>query len=220
MRIGLFGGTFNPIHRAHLQVIGEIKTAFELERIYIIPAALPPHKQVAGVAHAADRMEMVRRAFEHLPGYVVSDVELLRSGPSYTIDTFRHFRSVLPKSAVLFLVLGLDAFLEIDTWMYFRELLALLPLIVMTRPGYWTEGLPAKEAFERYLLNRISKDYHFDPDHNGYVHPFHQPIYLATVTALDISATAIRECVKNRRNIRALVPDLVADYIEEKGLYA
>lgn len=220
MRIGLFGGTFNPVHRGHLQVAGEIKSAFSLERLYIIPAAQPPHKKASGVANAADRLEMVRRAFENLDGYVVSDVEIKRSGPSYTIDTFHYFRSVLPGDASLFLVLGLDAFLEIETWMFFQELLTLLPLIVMTRPGCRTEGLPERAAFEKYLFERISREYRFAMDQNCYVHPHNQPIHLSAVTPLEISATVVRECVKNGRSIRPLVPEAVADYINEKGLYA
>ncbi|MFZ5570069.1 MAG: nicotinate-nucleotide adenylyltransferase [Thermodesulfobacteriota bacterium] len=219
MRMGLFGGTFNPVHLGHLQVIGEVKEIFHLDRIYIIPAAQPPHKHVSEVVAAADRLNMVRLAFGNLPGYVVSDVEILRSGPSYTIDTFRHFRSVLPDSAMLALVLGLDAFLEIDTWKYFRELLRLVPMIVMSRPQCPIGELSAQEAVERYLRDRISPDYRHDPEGGCYVHPVHQRIYSATVSPVDISATVVREAVKNRRNIRGLVPDRVADYIEKKGLY-
>ncbi len=220
MRIGLFGGTFNPIHRGHVQVAGEIKSAFHLERLYIIPAALPPHKKISDVAGAEDRLAMARLAFAQMDGYEVSDVELKRLGPSYTIDTFQHFRVCLPGEALLFLVLGLDAFLEIETWMYYQELLALLPFIVMTRPGCRTQGRPERIAFETYLLERLSKEYVYAQDQNCYVHPRNRPIYLAAVTPMAVSATMIREHVKTGRSIRSLVPEAVADYIHQKGLYS
>ncbi len=91
MRIGLFGGTFNPIHLGHIQVVHEVQEGFALERIILIPSALPPHKEPGGVADARDRMEMIRLAIADYPDFMVSDVELKRSGPSYTIDTVRHF---------------------------------------------------------------------------------------------------------------------------------
>ncbi len=113
MRFGLFGGTFNPIHLGHLRAALEVKEGFELEEIFLIPAALPPHKIPGEVVDAGDRLHMLNLALEDTAGLSVSDVELKRSGPSYSIDTVNHFKSALPEKSEIYLVMGLDAFLEI-----------------------------------------------------------------------------------------------------------
>ncbi|HSM73080.1 MAG TPA: nicotinate (nicotinamide) nucleotide adenylyltransferase, partial [Desulfobacterales bacterium] len=115
-RIGLFGGTFNPIHLGHLRSAQEVLEAFDLQRILLIPSALPPHKEPEFLANAADRLAMIRQATLGHTGLSVSDVEITRPGPSYTIDTVRFFKRSLPADTRLFLVVGLDAFLEIDSW--------------------------------------------------------------------------------------------------------
>ena len=132
-RIGLFGGTFNPIHLGHIQVVREVKAGFGLNKILIIPSALPPHKEPDGVVDAEDRLEMIRLAFSDDPNFVISDVELKRSGPSYTIDTVRHFKSISPENTKFYLIMGLDAFLEIDSWRSYNDLFLLIPFIVMSR---------------------------------------------------------------------------------------
>jgi len=138
-RIGLFGGTFNPIHLGHIQVIQEVKKGFGLDKIllnYLSVNSTPP-KNRNGLVDAGDRIEMIRLSFSTHPDFSVSDVELKRSGPSYTIDTVRHFKSILPEDTELVLILGLDAFLEIDTWKSYKDLFLLIPFIVMSRG---TEG--------------------------------------------------------------------------------
>ncbi len=134
MRIGLFGGTFDPVHFGHLRAALEVKEGFGLARVFLIPAAAPPHKAREGVAPAGDRLRMVELAVDGEPGLMPSDVEIRREGPSYTIDTVTHFQREFAGVAEVFLIVGLDAFLEIDTWKSFRELLALVPVIVISRP--------------------------------------------------------------------------------------
>ena len=165
-RIGLFGGTFNPIHRGHLQVIQEVMEAFSLDQIKLIPAALPPHKESGGVADAQDRLQMIRLAVANYPALTqtvtVSDVELKRPGPSYTIDTVRYFMQVLSENSRLFFILGLDAFHEIDTWKSYLDLFELVPFIVMARPGvYRHDGDLKWEILEKYLKSKISDAYRF-----------------------------------------------------------
>ncbi len=135
MKIGLFGGTFNPVHFGHLRAALEVREGFGLKQVVLIPAAVPPHKERGGVAAAADRGAMLTLAVEGCSALAVSDVETRRPGPSYTIDTVRHFRCSLPADTEILLVVGLDAFLEIDSWKSFRELLGLVPVIVLSRPG-------------------------------------------------------------------------------------
>ena len=134
MRIGLFGGTFNPIHYGHLRAAMEVCEGFDLENIYFIPSSLPPHKNIQDVASGADRLEMTRLALGGNPKFILSDVELKRPGLSYSIDTVKHFKRSLKTDVDLFLVMGVDAFLEIDTWKSFNHLFRMIPMIIMTRP--------------------------------------------------------------------------------------
>jgi nicotinate-nucleotide adenylyltransferase len=156
MRIGLFGGTFNPVHLGHLRAAVEVRQGFELDEIFLVPAALPPHKIPGDVAASADRLNMLNLALGADSGLKVSDVELNRSGPSYTIDTVQHFKQTLPAESRLFLIMGLDAFLEIDTWKSYRKLLTQIPLIVINRPraGDRMSGAPWK-VMDREIIGGI-----------------------------------------------------------------
>lgn len=220
MRIGLFGGTFNPIHLGHLRAALEVKKAFSLARNYIIPSAIPPHKNNLGLVETGDRLEMIRQAvFEH-PGLVVSDIELKRSGPSYTIDTVNHFKSTFSEDTRLYLIVGLDAFLEIDTWKSYNDLLRIIPFIVMARPDpKWKDASRQRQVLEEFLKRRISKGYNFSSSPFGYFHADKQPIFISKVSLLDISSSAIRELIKAGGSIQSLVPQKVESYIKSKGLY-
>jgi len=219
-RIGLFGGTFNPIHLGHIQVIQEVKKGFGLDKIFIIPSALPPHKEPDGLVEAADRIEMIRLAFSNHPDFAVSDVELKRPGPSYTIDTVRHFKSILNEDSELFLIMGLDAFLEIDTWKSYKDLFLLSPFIVMSR-SFAGQGATVfgRKPFEDYLKCRISEGYKLSASQSSYVHEEKQPVYILDVTPIDISSTKIRKFIKTGRPIKSLVPEIVEAFIKRKGLY-
>ena len=219
-RIGLFGGTFNPIHLGHIQVVREVKTGFGLDKILIIPSALPPHKELDGVVNAEDRLEMIRLAFSDDPNLVISDVELKRSGPSYTIDTVRHFKSISPENTELYLIVGLDAFLEIDTWKSYDDLFLLIPFIVMYRAIDKENSAELKwKSLKNYLQSKISKGYTFSPTRSSFIHDKKQPVCMFNVTPVDISSTAIRKRIIEGRSIQGLVPDIVEDFINTKGLY-
>ncbi|MFO7557471.1 MAG: nicotinate-nucleotide adenylyltransferase [Desulfobacterales bacterium] len=217
MRIGLFGGTFNPIHIGHITVSTEIKEAFELDRLYMIPSAIPPHKKSKEIADARDRLEMTRLAVSRLEGYHVSDIELQRSGPSYTVDTINHFKKILPADVSLYLILGIDAFLEIDTWMSYKELFKMLPFIVMSRPGKY--NIVTSEHLESYVLNKVSESYAFQKEEKRFVDDRYQPIHVFNVTPCTISSTDIRKKIRKRNPIGGLVPGNVENYIKDKGLY-
>ena len=222
-RIGLFGGTFNPIHRGHLQVIQEVREAFGLDRILLIPAALPPHKEPRGVADARDRMHMIELAVSGDPTLVqsvtVSDVELKRAGPSYTIDTVRYFWQKMPEKTELYFILGLDAFLEIDTWKSYRDLFLLIPFIVMTRANAGHDDDSMLPALGDYLQSKISNSYRFSTSQSCYLDDEKQPVFIFKVTPIDISSTKIREFVKKGSGIESMVPGKVEDFIKTKGLY-
>ena len=134
-KIGIFGGTFNPIHNGHLIVGRDVRRGFSLDIVCLIPAAVPPHKESKDVAKAEYRLAMTRLAVEGDLDFSVSDVELKRSGPSYTIDTIAHFESILPDDSELFFIVGMDAFLDIETWKSYKDLFQEVPFIVMSRPG-------------------------------------------------------------------------------------
>ncbi len=220
MRIGLFGGTFNPVHLGHLRAAVEVRQGFELDEIFMIPAALPPHKVSGEVAASADRLNMLNLALGADSGLKVSDVELNRSGPSYTIDTVQHFKQALPAESRLFLIMGLDAFLEIDTWKSYRELLTRIPLIVINRPnaGDRISTVPWK-VMDDYISAKLSADYSYSASRSAYLASGQQPIYVFEVTALDISSTRIRAAISKERSIHYLVPSKVGDYIRTKGIY-
>lgn len=220
MRIGLFGGTFNPIHFGHLRAVLEVKTHFGLGRVYLIPAAIPPHKPEAGIASPADRLEMTRLAVAGDAGWVVSDVELKREGPSYTIDTLALFDKMLPETDPRFWIIGLDAFLEIHTWKNGLGILRRVPLIVMGRPGSYDGGRFADMTFAvADYLDRLAPGYRYEAEDSVFTRPGFQNIYLTAVTALDISSSTIRSLVAGGRSIRFLVPDAVSEFITRKGLY-
>jgi nicotinate-nucleotide adenylyltransferase len=220
MQIGLFGGTFNPIHRGHLHAASAVKKSFKLDEIILIPAALPPHKTPVAVASAANRFEMINLAISGLSGITVSDVELQRSGPSYTIDTVYHFKAAQPDDALIYLIMGLDAFLEIDSWKSCRELLEQIPMIVMARAlGQHQSVQQGWQILENYLTSKLSTDYRLSDSQNGFISARMQPIYICDVRALDISATRIRQNIKQKISIENWVPVPVAEYINHKGLY-
>jgi nicotinate-nucleotide adenylyltransferase len=220
MHIGLFGGTYNPVHIGHLRAALEVKEGFELDQVILIPAALPPHKMPGEVADAADRLHMLNLALENTPGLSVSDVELKRSGPSYTIDTVAHFKHALPDQSRIYLIMGMDAFLEIDTWKSYDELLLQIPLIIINRPK---SGSTAEDSgwkiLQKFLASKISGDYVFSESSRCYRARNKQPIYIGEVTSLDISSTRIRNRINRGRSIEFLVPPKVTDFINTKGLY-
>ncbi len=219
-KIGLFGGTFNPIHLGHLTVVRDVREGFDLNKIWLIPSAMPPHKKEKQIADAPDRLEMIRIAIADNPNLSVSDVELKRSGPSYTIDTVEYFKAIVPKETQLYFIVGMDAFLDIELWKSFRELFQVIPFIVMSRPGAVDGEREKKEKILNDLLvTKVSPEYHFESAQNAFFHPDQQPVFLFEVTPVDISATMVRTNIRQSRSIASLVPDKVKEYIESKGLY-
>jgi nicotinate-nucleotide adenylyltransferase len=220
MRIGLFGGTFNPIHLGHLWAASEVKKGFNLDQVFLIPAALPPHKTPGAVVSADDRLEMIRLAIADLCGITVSDVELKRPGPSYTIDTVYHFKKTLADDSQIYLIMGLDAFLEINTWRSYAALLEQIAFIVMARPNAdYPDAHQGWKILENYLKSMLAEKYEFLTSKSCYTSKGKQPIHICDVDALDISSTKIRQKVKKKKTIENLVPPEVAEFIQLKGLY-
>lgn len=218
-RIGLFGGTFDPIHNGHLQVAVDVLQLFTLDTIYFIPCAIQPQKSTDPVAPALNRVEMLRLALEDHPGLALSELETQRGGPSYTIDTLRYFTSTHPPGTRLFFILGIDAFLEIDTWKAYPQLFDLAAFIVMARPGTDASPAQALRTAAGYAQHSLSSQYHLDDQGGRLVHPAKQPIYLAHVSQIDVASTHIRRSIRRGESVRDRVNPVVMRYIEEKGLY-
>lgn len=213
MRIGIFGGTFNPIHLGHLRAAEEVRERFDLERVIFIAAAVPPHKEVEGGIRGEHRMEMVRVAISGNPYFSPSDIELKRPGKSYSIGTIKFFGERYGSDLEMFFILGMDAFLEIGTWKSFQELFSLCHFIVMTRPGF------DKPSSATILPPEIADAFVYDEGGGRFIHRNGYSIYLQGVTFLDISSTKIRERVSKGRSVRYLLPREVERYIKRHHFY-
>jgi nicotinate-nucleotide adenylyltransferase len=216
MKTGLFGGTFNPVHSGHVMIATDILSSFPLDNIIIVPAASPPHKTSEFMADISSRLEMTRLAFAGLPGCSVSDIESKRSGRSYTIDTVKYFLTTLPSGTALFFIVGLDAFLELDTWKNYMTLVETIPFIVINRP---LPGGAEKETLEAFLARKISAAYTFFPENFCYVHETLPSIFFYERPAIPVSSTEIRGRLKKGRPVETMLPDSVEQFIKKKGLY-
>ncbi len=213
MRIGILGGTFNPIHIAHLRSAEEVLAAQQLDRVLFIPSATPPHKPAGGLVPARHRLAMVKLAIAGNRRFAVSTIETDRGGRSYSVDTLRALRTRMPH-ARFFFILGLDAFREIGTWKDFRNLFLLCDLVVTSRP-------PFTQPPTRTLLPvAVRAEFCYRPKQKILEHHKGNRIIFQSVSALDISATSIRALRSRDQSIRYLVPELVERYIKRHRLYA
>ena len=213
MRLGLFGGTFDPVHFGHLRSAEEVREAFALDEVRFVPCGVPPHRSGRPGAAAHHRLEMVRLAVADTPGLGVSDIEVARPGASYSIDTVRHFSDTLGPQDDLYLILGLDAFLLIGSWKDWRGLLALTHVIVTSRPGFGGE-LPYEQI---PVVVREASCY--APMRSGFRNEFGREILFKRLTDVSVSASAIRELLGKGKTIRDLVPPEVQRYVEVEHLY-
>jgi len=213
MKIGLLGGTFNPIHIAHLRIAEEVREVCALDRILFIPAAAPPHKRLAENASFHHRFAMTRLAVEGNPEFSVTDMEGRRSGKSYSIDTLTLLRREDPGKDLYFIV-GMDSFLEIHTWRDFPRLFELAHLVVVGRPGYMPETAP-----QELLPIAVRDHFCYDETPRALRHISGNMLIFLQESMLDIASTQIRGMLAANRSIRYLVPDSVAEYIHFHRLY-
>jgi nicotinate-nucleotide adenylyltransferase len=213
-RIGIFGGTFDPVHNGHLKAAAAVCRRFGLARILFVPSNIPPHKMRTGMASARDRMAMVGLALRGRPRFVASPLEIRAGGTSYSIRTLRRISGLFPHARVFFIV-GTDAFLEIETWKEWRSLLDESLFIVMTRPG--VSLAKAGRAPGAAYADRIRAVGRAERVREDWFSAYR--ILLFPIEALDVSATEIRSRVRDGRPIAGLVPTRVDRYIQEHGLY-
>jgi nicotinate-nucleotide adenylyltransferase len=217
--LGIFGGTFNPIHYGHLRVAVEVLDQFNLDKILFIPSAQPPHKSLSDIADAFDRLKMTQLAILSYPLFECSNIETKRQGFSYTIDTIHELLNRYPHDFQFYYLIGKDAFFAIHTWKSFEKLFEIIPFIVMSRPVLWHDSKIINDQFIEYIQQTISKDYVHLTQEKCMIHPNKKRIYYCQVTALDISSSQIRKSLKNKRPIHYLLPDTVLDYIHDNKLY-
>jgi len=207
--IGLFGGTFDPIHFGHLRTAFELLQALKLAQVRFLPTGDPPHRE-APLAAAPLRLEMVRAAVVGQSGFSVDDREIRREGVSYTVDTLTELRQENAHRS-LCLLLGMDAFLGMPTWHRWREIFELCHVVVAHRPGW---KAPTTGPLGEVMVDRGT----------GSVRELHGSaagrIYVHGVTQLEIASTDLRALIMSGRDLRYLVPDAVRDLIQRSGCYA
>lgn len=213
MKLGLFGGTFNPVHFGHLRAAQELAELLKLDRVVFIPAATPPHKTPSGIVSFEHRLQMLQLAVAGNDVFSLSDVENRRPGKSYSIDTVRHFRNAGDSGLECFFITGQDAFDAITTWHDWKNLLRLCHFVVMTRPGYENRGL------HQILPPDVAGRYVYDAAGDVFQEPHGGSIFFRQTTFLDISSSEVRKRMQQGRSLRYLTPDSVIRYMEANRLY-
>lgn len=198
-KIGISGGTFNPIHLGHLIVAEMVRDKFGLDKVLFIPSGMPPHKNLKNVIGAEHRFNMVQRAVTGNSYFTQSRIEVDREGYTYTIDTLKNLRESYGKSARLYYIIGADVLNDLLTWRNYQEVFRICEFIAVLRPGNYLEGFNKQME---YLRDTFSAQIHF-----------------IDTPLIEISSTDIRNRIKEGKSIKYLVSESVEDYIKENGLY-
>lgn len=212
--LGLFGGTFDPIHYGHLRLAEEMRERVGLGEVRFIPTGTPPHRGQPSVT-AQQRAEMVARAIVDHPSFVLDEREVRRAVTCYTVDTLRELRAELGTARPFCLLLGGDAFLQLHGWQHWQQLLDLTHLVVGCRPGFAIDERihTTPPTFQQQYQQRRAEISALGEQAGG-------RIALLTIPKLEISATDIRQRLAEGRTIRYLLPPSVADYIYQHHLYS
>lgn len=206
--IGILGGTFDPIHIGHLRMGIELYEACHLAKIHVMPCYQPVHRQLP-MATPLQRLAMVEYAIENEPSLVADDREILRKGPSYTIDTLLELHADMPDTPFCILI-GIDAFIGFATWHRFEEILQYAHLIIAHRPQY---HLPTTGVIADLLHQHLKQDAKYIHNHLA------GGILLRPISLLEISATDIRKQIAMKKNPRYLLPNSVYEYIQQNSIY-
>lgn len=198
-KIGIFGGTFNPIHTGHVKVADDARKKLKLDKVIFVPTGIPPHKSSKNICSSSDRLKMVKLAISKNKYFEVSRTEIKSNKKSYSIETISKFKRKCGRNTKIFFFLGIDAMFEISTWKQAREVVKLCKFVCLSRPGYLVKKLKSRLLKEGFTL---SEDF----------------IYLK-VPSLKISSTEIRSRIELGLNTKNMLPLEVEKYIREKGLY-
>jgi nicotinate-nucleotide adenylyltransferase len=214
-RIGAYGGTFDPVHNGHVEVVRAIVRNFELDQLLIVPAHRPPHKGSRAIAGDYHRFTMAVLASLDEPRVLVSTIELEAPGRPYTFETVERLRSAFGMGTKLFFVIGADSFEEINTWREPARLLSSTNLIVITRPGHDVGSSHLDERFRSTIVDLRGREDELQPGEDLNEHH----IYVTGYVNTGVSSTEIRQRVRDGDSIQDLVPPRVADYIRKYELY-
>jgi nicotinate-nucleotide adenylyltransferase len=214
-KIGILGGTFNPVHYGHLAAAEEVRDRLKLDRVLFIPAFLPPHKD-EDLPSAPQRLEMVRLAISTNPHFKASDIEIKRGGRSFTVDTIGELRQHYP-GAELYFITGLDSFLEIRTWKDWERLLSLCTFVVLSREGYRFADIGALGFLDAAVAGLTDLD--AGRKEQVRITEGDRALVFERIPYYEISSTDIRERVRRGKSIKYCLPDPVEHYIIENKLY-
>jgi nicotinate-nucleotide adenylyltransferase len=211
--IGIYGGTFDPVHFGHLRPVLDVCESLQLEHIRFIPSFIPPHRETPQ-SSVEDRLLMLQSAISSEEKFVLDQREIIRQGPSYMYDTLLSLKQDFPNHC-LCLILGLDAFININTWHKWEKLLSLCHLVVTKRPetsykeiDSWPKQI--KNLYKKYHVKQLDEIFS----------SLNNKIYFMDVTQLPISSSLIRHKLKHKQSIRYLLPDAVYDIITDNQLYS
>ena len=213
-KIGVFGGTFNPIHNGHIKAALQVQKTFLLDKVLVIPSYIPPHKGIPNVAPPKHRLQMIKLAVASYPRFIPSSVEIEAKGKSYSILTLKKLRHQFP-GTLMFFILGIDAFLEIDTWREYEKVLEQCHFIVISRPGYSLHD--AKKLLGGKYKGRMIQV--SGAAELSEMMGLPSKIYLMSIDALDIASKDIRRMVRKGESITGLVAEDVKEYIHRHNLY-
>src|SRR5215472_1748381 len=224
MNIGLFGGTFDPIHRGHLNVARAATQRFRLREIWFVPADIPPHKQKSPITSYFHRYSMVALALADEPNFLPSLLEApepeahVERRPSYTIDTVHRVKAGLRRGDRLYFLIGIDAFRDIAKWYMAEDLLRECEFIIAARPPYSLGEVASSLPSAVRPTSKELRQFH-SRNPNGALRLPGITLHLLPETHEDVSATQIRAAIRRGKNLTELVPDAVAEYIRKEGLY-
>jgi nicotinate-nucleotide adenylyltransferase len=216
MRLGVYGGTFDPVHEGHLAVADRLAVRFRFDRLLFVPASVPPHKRGREITHPCHRAAMLALAFDGRPSWVISTVEIDCAPPHYSVDTVARLHAAYPESAPLYFVIGADSFEDLPLWRDYLRLIESCHIIVTARPGHRLDAAHLPDAARRRLVDLRGTAADAPPPEDP---GDGTRIYLTADANVDISSTAVRERSRRGESLDGLVPRAVADYITKQELY-
>ncbi len=215
MKIGLMGGSFDPVHSGHMRAAEEISEKLALDEVIFIPTFVSPHKSSETMADSSHRLNMLKLSVKDSPRFKVSDIEFRREPPSYTIDTLKSLNKSSPQNEYYFII-GSELFAEIETWKDFAELFNYSSFVILHRPGY---DLPDSASPIPLALGNDFRYSYSDKGMEVFAHTSSNELFFVDIAGIRVSSTEVRELICRGNSLRYLVAPQVEEYIAENGLY-